>query len=453
MAAPRFLPRSRLGRWIIGALVAITLAVGLAIWVLLPAIAARSLTQLLGTPVTITELRFSYFGDRLVARGLTVGQPAGFGDEPILRIGSLSIDGWRGALSAPRELGDVHFEDLHYLHVSRSDQPSNLKTLLHAMRSDDNPDTTSQSGEPFSILIQRATFQAISVTSRNEFKDGDPHELNFAGDELRIDRFSWGRLHGVEPGEIEFTGGLLQPGSQRAEIYFGGRFADVGTGNGSLRLTARVTGCLYQPLVPLVPENAHAVLGGAGFDADVETELAKKAIELNGSIHTSAKSSYQFSLHGPLDAPEVDVPDKLLSVASRMRGGAGRVIQSTLGSGTELAKGSAAAAGDLGKGALSVMGHALKGAGQATLGLLSADKDKAGEGVGSMTVGAGREAKNALGESGEQLTEAGGGTTGALINDPRTQKWLDGVPERHRERIAGLMNALLQESFPPQPEP
>jgi hypothetical protein len=286
------------------------------------------------------------------------------------------------------------------------------------------------------------------VIARSELDEDEVHELEIQGDELRIDRFAWGPVEGIPPGEIELTGGVVQPGAPRAEVYVAGRFAGVGNGEEKLRLAARVTGCLFRTLVPLVPPNTDTVLGGAGFDADVETRWSGGVVDLVGAVATSGGSKYHASVQGPVDDPRVEVPDKLLSVASRMRGGAGRLVRSTIGGGSELVKGTAKAAGDLGAGGFSAVGRALEGVAQTTVGLLSADEKKAREGVSSMTVGAGREAKEAVDTSTGRIVDAGGGTSQALAHDPGLVKWLDGIAARHAERTRGLLDSLRQEALP-----
>lgn len=419
----------------------------------LPAVAGRVAGNMLGVPVSIGKIHVSIFDDNLVVENIRVAQPEGFGDEPMAQVDRVTVDGWLGVLSEVRKVDEVRVEDVRVELVAKADGTSNVKTLMESTNlvAADSTATGTESapGDAIAAFVGRVSVSSIVVVRRDQFEDGTEHRLEMLGDQLTINRLSIGDVADAEPGDIEFTGGIVQPGVDRAEIYMGGRFSDLGTGAVNVRVSARVTGCLFDIFVPIIPENTGAMLGGNGMDADVEAKITGGLIDVLAGCETSSRASYTIAINGPVEAPKVELPKKLMAVTSRMTGGAGRLVRSTVGGGAELLEGTASTVGALGKGAISAVGNVVKGAGQTAAGVATADSEKIKSGTGKMTVEAGESVVGGVDESAHEVAEAGGNTAGALGKDPATQRWIADTPARHEKRIDGLLTGLLAEDFPP----
>jgi hypothetical protein len=425
-------------------------------------VAARVAGSLLGVKVSIGKVDLAIFGDSLVVENLRVAQPKGFGDQPMIELGHFSVEGWHGALFHPRRIKQVRVERVRLELVSKADGTSNLATLLGSTNSDKAPAAPAVESakskeaapaakeEAFGLLVDRIAVSSVSVVRRNQLEDGKEHRLELLSDQLTVNRLAIGEVADIEPGDIEFTGGIVQPGLARAEIYLGGRFSKLGTGAENLRVGARVTGCLFDTFVPIIPSNTGDILGGKGFDLDVDIKTAGGLIDVQGGMVTPNESTYAFAVSGRVDAPEVKLPKKLMAVTSRMAGGAGRLFRSVVGGSGELLEGTAKTVGAFGKGLFSAAGNVLKGAGQTTVGVVTADTAKIKSGAGTATVDAGGSVVHAVDDSAKEIADTGGNTAGALGNDPATQKWMAAIPARHGKRIDGLLTGIRAEDFPPK---
>jgi hypothetical protein len=441
--------------WWSGGIVALLLILVVVFHALLPAVAERVAGSLLGVPVSIGNVDLAILGDSLVVEDIRLAQPNGYGDKPMIEVGRVAVEGWRGALSRLRRIEKISVERVRLELVTLADGSSNLAALLKANNADKGSvakEVEATKGDEFAILVNRVSVSSVVLVRRDHLADGREYRLELLGDQFVVNRLAIGEVANVEPGDIEFTGGILQPGQgvNRAEIYLGGRFSKLGTSAESLRLGARVTGCLFDTFVPIVPSSTGEILGGEGFDADVEIKTAGGLVDVVGGLVTSNHTAYAFSACGPIEAPEIMLPEKFKSVTSRMAGFAGGMVQSVVGGSGELIEGTAKTIGKFGKGIFFAAGNVLKGAGQTTAGVVTADMGKIKAGAGKATMDAGGSVVKAVDDSAVEIGDTAGGTVNALGNEPATQKWIAATPVRHGKRIDGLLISILAEDFPPK---
>jgi hypothetical protein len=210
-----------------------------------------------------------------------------------------------------------------------------------------------------------------------------------------------------------------------------------------------MTGGLYQTFVPVIPSSTALILGGEGLDLDLDVSVSRNKIYATGAATTSRGSAYPFAVRGSTDAPVFELPEKLASVATRMSGGMGRFVNSTLRSGKEVLEGALDTAASLGKSAIQATGSFFKGVGKMAKEWFNNDQGSSDTGLREVISETGGHLLDAFSESGEAISKAHDRTSEALQTDSRFQAWIEQISARHDVRAATALKEVFQAPFPP----
>ncbi|RME68015.1 MAG: hypothetical protein D6781_11960 [Verrucomicrobia bacterium] len=330
--------------------------------------------------------------------------------------------------------------------VTRADGTSNTAAL--AGTSSEPADRSSRG-----VIVEHLLAKALTLEIVDGTVGDPPFTLTLA--DIRIDAERLAYLPGTtaalpQPGTLRLEAHLSQPHARPALLFAAARFGAFGGDRPVLRLSGRATGLLFATFIPVIPEDTGMLLGGDGIDASIEARLADGRIDLKAQAITSRRSDYHIEVTGPIDQPRLAIPKKLEAIASRMTGGASRVVGSLVHGGGEVIAGTARTISTIGRGAADTAMGLLKGAGRSAKGILTLDTKETAEGLKNMTVDTAGDIGDTLSESTRDIGETGKSAVGQLANDPRLQKWLEASPDRHRAATAGLFDQILAEPFPPR---
>ncbi|MEZ5275045.1 MAG: hypothetical protein R3F07_01540 [Opitutaceae bacterium] len=420
-------------------------------------IVSKVLEQQLKVPVQIGALDLSVSGDTCSVTGLRLGQPDGFGAEPMVSVARIDIAGWRGAIFPDRHLKELRVNDLTVDVTTLADGRTNLSVWIESLtakrkKTSDpvSPATPEEPANPFAMKVDRIEADGISIVRRDRSLGVPDFLLTIDRGTLEINDLIVGPYPDNSIGSLEIHCEIVQPEVEGARIAVASRFGPLATGIPVLLGAVRITGCLYETFVPAIPDNTDKLLGGEGFDLDVDFATSAGVIQVTGTVTTSNRSAYPFRVQGPIDAPVFELPEVLASVATRMTGGIGRLLNSTLTSGREVLVGAVGTATSMAKGAVHATGSLIKGAGQMATGLVSANREKSKAGFDSMTTGSGGHLAGGITGSVDAINQAGSRTSEALRTNPGFKKWVTESSTRHEGRTRALMEKLQGLPFPPR---
>lgn len=414
-------------------------------------IALIMLERELHVPVQIGSLDVSILGDTISVRDLRLGQPEGFGSDPMVTVDQIDFAGWREVLFPDRRLAALHVKDVTVNPFTFADGRSNLATWMQSFGDEPgNADTTTpQESDPFAIRIDQISVMGIRIAARDDSAGVEPFLFTLDQGALEIRNLIFGPFPDNSIGSMTLDCEIEQPGVENARIAVASRFGPLKAGEFSILGYAQVTGCLYRTFVPTIPANTDTLLGGVGFDFGAELAIAAGDILSTGSITTSNGSTYSFGIEGSTEEPVFILPETLASVASRMAGGAGRIVGSTLHSGKEVIVGAVDTVASFGLGLLHASGSLLKGMGGVAAGVITADGEMSGSGFDDMTSGTGEHLVGAFTDSTDAISETGSRTSDALQNNPEFRKWVTESPQRHDDHTRSLNDDLGTIPFPP----
>lgn len=409
------------------------------------------LERQLHVPVQVGEFDLSVFGDSIAVRDLRLGQPEGFGSEAMVTVDKIDLVGWRNVLFSDRRLTALNASDLTINLTTLADGRSNLGTWIRTfVGNKDAADTaTPKKTDPFAILVDQISVHGIRIERRDESVGEKPFLLTVDHGTLEIEDLVIGPYPSDATGSMTLHCEIDQPEAGNARITMASRFGPFANRDPSILGSVRVSGCLYWTFVPIIPANSDTLLGGEGFDVDVEFATAAGRILSSGFATTSNGSTYSFTVQGTTDEPVVELPEVLAGVVSRMAGGAGRLVNSTLGTGKEIIVGAVDTVASLGRGMLHATGSLVTGAGSIAAGVVTADGERSQSGFEEMTAETGGHLADAVTDSADAIGETGSRTSDALQNNPEFMKWVSESPQRHNDRTENLTAELERAPFPP----
>lgn len=419
----------------------------------LPQIASSVMTNALGVPVNIRSISLSPFSGDATVKGITIGQPDGFGEEPIISLDAVKVKDFSGVFGSAYEVSELKLENLKLLLINNQDQEFNLLKLVEGLSSEDEEEEESDEGEILALL-DSFELDGLEVSFRDYSlgEEGEAFELDMIDGKVEAERIALGAWPELEPGKLEFTAKLEQEGDTDSDIAFYAKLGQLEGGVLDIDSVMRISALRYDTLYPAIPASASVALGGGGLQLRMVSQIANGQINVLGKIETSSNSRYNLAVVGPLESPEVDLPKKLLSVGSRMTGSVGRVFHSAWSGTGEVISGAAGTVATLGKETLGAVGSLAKGAGNSVAGALTGDGEKVQSGLGEATAGTGGHLVGAVKDSTKKLAESGSDTFRAISEDPRFLKWLDKQNAEHEELAEEDKETVEANPFPPQIE-
>lgn len=433
-----------------GCILILLLASALYVRTVAPSLAAGALERYLMVPVHIDHLEISPFADTIKLTGVRLGQPEGYSDEPMLSAKEVNISGCRGIFSANRRLGEIRVHQVHLNLTTGSEGHTNLKDWIASIAGDrEDRLARTKKADRLNLLIERIAIEPIHIVRRDRSVASKNYVLTIHKGTLDILNLAIGPHPGAPSGSVRFHCEIVQPETENAQVMLASQVGPIAADDPMLRSSVRLTGCLYQTFIPVIPPTTDLVLGGEGFDLDLDLAISNRRLQATGAMTTSDGSAYPFRIQGTMDEPVFELPEKLASVAARMGGGMGRLVNSALHSGMKIVVGAIDTVASFGKGALHATGSFLKGAGRTATGVVTLNEESTTTGLDEMTSEAGGHISDAFSESADAVSSAGGRTSEALGTNPRFQKWIEQGTARHNERSAAALEKVFQAPFPP----
>jgi hypothetical protein len=408
-----------------------------------PSLSSTVLEKILHVPVHIGRLELSVTANTITIADIRLDQPEGFEPQPMLSIEKVEVVGWTGFIFGPRHLAEVRVTGVRINILTDRDGRINLQTLFEPLSNEIKEPTAMMA-----MKIDRTTIDPIAAVSTDYFVTEGGFTLTLEAGSLEVIDLTLGPYPNPSDGSVRFQVELVQPETESAHLMFAARFGPITGGNPPVLGSVGMIGALYQTFVPAVPAGTDMLLGGAGFDLNLDMALADDRILVVGGATTSNGSTYPFRISGSVDEPVIELPEKLASVAARMTGGLGRFFNSTLTSGKEILVGAVDTAASFGEGVLHATGSFLKGVSRMSAGIVTGDKDASEKGFDEITSEAGDHFSEAFTDSADAISEAGGRTSDALMNDPAMQAWIEAIPVRKEEWTKSEHEELYQAPFP-----
>jgi hypothetical protein len=234
--------------------------------------------------------------------------------------------------------------------------------------------------------------------------------------------------------------------------YFGclAAIGPIGSGVPSVNSQVRLIGFKLDTLGSLVPPATRTTLGADGFDAGLAFALNNDRLNLYGSALSDKNIRYDaINVHGPLDAPIVEMGAVLAGVFSRVSDGLVNLGKRGFSTGFIITKGGVDVAKELGSGALKVgmnLGESLLKVGT---GLVTLDQQELGKGLTGSTKGT---VDLTVDSADNTSTAASGGlkdSFSGLKGDAALQAWDKGIPERYRAEMKKAQEVLTKMPYPP----
>lgn len=425
----------------------------LVFFLVLPKIASSVLTNMLGVPVSIESISVSPFGIDATVRGIEVGQPEGFGEEPLLSLDAVKVYGISGLLSGKYQISDLKLEGFKVRLINNQEQEFNIASIIETLSSEEEAEDETEESEMVALLKH---FQieglAVSYIDYSLGEGDEAFQMDMIDGKVEATRLAMGTWPDLEPGEMDFSAKLDQEGELESDITMYARFGQLVNGLIDMDSVTRISALRYDTLSPAIPASASVALGGGGIQLEMISQLAGEKIHVAGEVKTSGKSHYNMKATGTLEAPEIDLPKKLLSVTSRMTGSVGRVLNSAWSGTGEILSGAAGTVKTVGKETIGAVGSLAKGTGKSLAGVLKGDGEEVKSGLGEATGGTGGHLVDAVTDSTKEIAESGAGTFKAIAEDPRFIKWLEEQAAKHEQLAKEDKESLIAKPFPPQIE-
>jgi hypothetical protein len=438
--------RSKTGRRlaIIGGGLVVLLIIGyVTLRMTAPGLSSTLLEKTLHVPVHIGRLELSFTANTITIADIRLDQPESFEPQPILSIDKVEVVGWTGLIFGPRHLAEVRVTGVGVNILTDGDGRINLQTLFEPQ--------SNEIKEPIAMMamkIDRIIIDSITAVSKDYSVKEDGFTFTLEAGSLEVIDLTLGSYPDPSDGSVQFQAELVQAETDSAHLMFAARFGPIAESNPPVLGSVGMIGALYQTFVPAVPAGTDLLLGGEGFDLNLDMALADDRILAVGGATTSNGSTYPFRVSGSVDEPVIELPGKLASVAARMTGGVGRLLNSTLTSGKEILVGAIDTAASFGEGALHATGSFLKGVSRMSAGVVAGNQDARKKGFDEITSEAGDHFSGAFTGSADAIGKAGSRTSDALINDPAMRAWIEAIPVRKEEWIKSRHEELYQAPFP-----
>lgn len=426
-----------------GGLVALLVIGYVALQMTAPSLSRAVLERIFHVPVHIGRLELSVTANTITIADIRLDQPEGFEPQPMLSIEKVEVVGWTGFIFGPRHLAEVRVTGVKVNILTDSDGRINLQTLFEQQSNEPKESTPMMA-----MKIDRITIDPIAAVSTDYSITEGGYTLTLEAGCLEVIDLTLGPYPDPSDGSVQFQAELVQAETESAHLMFAARFGPITGGNPTILGSVGMIGALYQTFVPAVPAGTDMLLGGSGFDLNLDMALTEERILVVGGATTSNGSVYPFRVSGSVDEPVIELPEKLASVAARLTGGVGRILNSGLTSGKEILVGAIDTASSIGKGALHATGSFFKGVSRMSAGIVTGNKDASGKGFDEITSEAGGHFSGAFADSADAIGEAGGRTSDALMNDPSMQAWIEAIPLRKDEWTKSEHEELYQAPFP-----
>ncbi len=419
--------------------------------ILAPSLVGLVLEKNLHLPVHIGELKFSVTRNSITMTDLRLSQPKGFEHEPMLSVGRVEVDGWTGFLFGPRHLAEIRISGVVLNITTSSDNQTNLSVLMESSPGESEESTPAEnedSSQMMGMKFDRIIIDPIDIFVRDYSGIEDEISFTLKAGALEVVDLTLGPYPESPNGSVNFTGEIVQDETANAKFIFAARLEPIRDGVPYVLGSTGVIGALYQTFVPAIPAGTDMLLGGKGFDLNVDMAHSGGKLLVVGDITTSSGSSYPFRISGPVDALVFELPEKLASTVARMTGGVGRLLGSTIHSGKEIVVGAVDTAASFGKGTVHATGSFLKGIARMSTGVVTGDGEARKKGLDEMTSETGENLSGAVSESTDAIGKAGGRTSDAIANDPKMISWIEEIPDRYEEWLERDGLELSEAPFP-----
>lgn len=408
-------------------------------------IANKQLPEQLQTEAELGGLDLSLLLGRVGLSDLSIQQPEGFEEGPLLEMEKLTlvVPPVKAAKRDPLEIKQFTISGLTLNLISDTNQVMNVSKIgpppsEEAAEIVEEPEE-AEPGEPLPIWLNELVLENINLQFKDLAKDWEINlqDLNLEMENIQVDTDS-----GKGPGMLR-ADLIIPEGRVEAKIKLIAKIAPISTSatdrTPPIQIALAIVGFdlgLVDPFLQPSPTAAKTAFGGSAFDFLLFFELG------DGSNHTEQEITGFFELttnrgtelddklSGTFAEPVLPFTTLFVDILGNQFG---RVTKL----GANVAKGGLEA----GEAVLDTGATAVKGAGKAVTGfaggvlktakgVVTLDKDDALGGMKDATVGTAGHLTNTVKDTAGAVGEGVGETAGAVSGNTKSKQWFDEVDKR-----------------------
>jgi len=422
--------------------------------------ANRTLPRVLGTGASVKDIEVKPLAGLVVARGLRIAQPRGFGDGTLLELDGLKLSLDIGTISGGKRIviRNIEMQGLR-VHLARNTHGAmNVMSLgpprearLTSSPAEEHADGAGdeerepETSKPFrGILIEQLTIRRGDSTNNHSVlvyehagKDQEePLVLKLTDLEARMEDlllFPEEEEPGASPVLVDAV--LDQGVHPPARLGIRARCGAIRAGVPALNLQGVLTGLLLEPFGASIPPHSCEAIGGAGLDGNVAMSMHSQGMELGARVVTDRGLRYPLSVRGQWGELETSLGPFASLVGGRLVGGAMDLSRSSAEAARSVTRGVTGGVRDFKDGAVYTLDGMAEGLLETAGSIAQGNPKKSTAQVHDTvrhTAGQVLETVKKTGRTAAHTaTEAAGQLTGAGINPA----WTEAFAERHRDAM------------------
>jgi hypothetical protein len=183
------------------------------------------LERYLNVYIQIGHLKVSPIADTITVGDFQMGQPDGFGDEPMLAAAQIEIAGWMGLFSRDRHLAEIRIHGLHLNITTDRDKTTNLTYWFNSITGDseESSDVKEKKGL-FAIKIDRIGINPVHVVWRDFSVSEGGFEMTLDKGDFEVSDLVVGSHSDTPPGSARFYCEIVQAETENAKMTVAARF-------------------------------------------------------------------------------------------------------------------------------------------------------------------------------------------------------------------------------------
>jgi uncharacterized protein involved in outer membrane biogenesis len=330
----------------------------------------------------------------------TLGQPEGFGDEPLLHANHLhAAVSLRSLMGKTIKVRTVKLENATVNLVRNKDGIMNVQSLAK----ETTKETEEKTAEPKAILIEELRVNQLHVNFVDYSLGEELVSLTLTNITIAIDQLM---LNGLSDqlADIAITAGILQPDRPAAQLGIFGKTGPVGSGIPDAALAVQLVGFELATLKGIAPtQPIETVLGGKGLDLNFQARAKSSIIDcaVAAKMNTGAAKNFPLRVDLTGENPKIDcdknaaiflayqmVSGPLMAPLKNIGAAAGQVVDAVRDTAVDAVKGAGKTVGDAGKGLFGGLKKLAKGDVINAVGDVASTAAGAVEGVGGVVGGA-----------------------------------------------------------------
>jgi hypothetical protein len=396
----------------------------------------------LNAPARLGAVDIALARGRVTLRDLTIGQPAGFSGEPLLRLDRATAQVRLGSLRGGTiEVTEVSVDHLH-AHLIRRAEGTNAVLNALAMLIPQPPAAApaEPSGPPPAIHLRKIRVQNVGLRFDDATLAEQPLSLTVTNLTLSADGIlldSTAKPDASHAGVATLRMEITQPENRpNAVLFTSARIGVLSSNVPPVDLVARLTGLALRTAGPFYYPGMSTGFGGEATDARVDLRIGSGATPADASLNgealltTSAGQVWPIRVEGTLAAPKLDY-GKLAMAFPNL---AGTAVASVAGNATDVVNATANSALNAAQagltGAFKTVGALGTGVFRSAEKAVTGDLKGASASLGDAVTDTAKEAVNTVSDTGGSLVDGVQKVTAAATGDTSLDAWWGRTAER-----------------------